>query len=75
MRKMAMKYLLCLGLVVFAPLTSAHEVREDNSWWWSEAWWNEGKIEVPQNHDLIVSWESYQSGDVEVPVMVVRPKE
>ena len=70
-----MKYLLCLGLLVSASLISAREVKEDNSWWWSEAWWNDGKIDVPQNHDLVVSWESYQSGDVEVPVMVVRPKD
>ena len=70
-----MKYLLCLGLLVSASLISAREVKEDNSWWWSEAWWNDGKIDVPQNHDLVVSWESYQSDDVEVPVMVVRPKD
>lgn len=70
-----MKYLLCLGLLFSTSLSSAHEVKEDNSWWWSEAWWNEGKLEVPQNHDLEVTWESYQSGDVEVPVMVVRPKD
>lgn len=70
-----MKYLLCLGLLFSTSLSSAHEVKEDNSWWWSEAWWNEGKLEVPQNHDLEVTWESYQSGDVEVPAMVVRPKD
>jgi carboxymethylenebutenolidase len=70
-----MKYLLSLCLLLFVCASSAHEVKEDNTWWWSEAWWNEGKLEVPQNHDLEVSWESYQSGDVEVPVMVVRPKD
>lgn len=52
----------------------AHDEKVDNSWWWSDAWWNEGKIEAPANHDVDVSWTSYQSTGVDVPVMVARPK-
>jgi len=68
-----MKYLLLFSFFSLAMSINAHELKQDNSWWWSDAWWNEGQIEKPRNHRLAVSWESYQSGDVDVPVMVVRP--
>ena len=70
-----MKYVVFASLILISTLSLAHQEKEDNSWWWSNAWWNEGKIETPQNHDLKVSWESYQSGEVDVPVMVVRPND
>lgn len=56
------------------PSASAHEEKPDNSWWWSNAWWNEGKISTPKNYDVKVEWSTYDSNGVEVPVMVVRPK-
>ena len=61
-----------MGLVTQS--VSAHEEKPDNSWWWDSAWWNEGKIATPMNYDLNVAWSSYQSGEVEVPMMIVRPK-
>lgn len=53
----------------------AQEIKKDNAWWWSDAWWNEGKIEVPTNYDIETSWIEYQSDDVDVPAMVIRPKQ
>lgn len=70
-----MKYVVLAGLLLVSVITNAHEEKQDNSWWWNDAWWNEGQIETPVNHELKVSWESYQSGDVDVPVMVVRPND
>ncbi len=46
-----------------------------NPWWWDDAWWNEGLLTVPENFATETRWISYQSGDVEVPAMVVRPKQ
>lgn len=68
-----MKYVVFAGLLLISATASAHDQKQDNSWWWSNAWWNDGKIDTAQNHDLKVSRENYQSGDVDVPVMVVRP--
>ena len=68
-----MKYVVFTLLIMVTIQTSAHEEKHDNSWWWSNSWWNEGQIEVPTNHNLKVTWESYQSGDVDVPVMIIRP--
>jgi len=45
----------------------------DNSGWWEEGWWNDGQIEVPDNYPVESEWSSYQSGEVEVPVLVARP--
>jgi len=61
-------------LALFAGSVIAHEEKQDNSWWWQDAWWNEGQIEPPQNHPVRVRWTSYQNGDVEIPAMVARPK-
>lgn len=52
----------------------AHEEKLDNSWWWDEAWWNEGKISGTKTHDLDVNWGSYDSKGVDVPYMLARPK-
>ena len=54
---------------------TAQEVLQDNSWWWSDAWWNNGYIDVPRNYPVETTWTSYPSGDVEVPALVVRPGE
>ena len=61
--------------VTFLPQqATAHEEKPDNSWWWDEAWWNEGKIAGTKTHELDVNWGSYESNGVDVPYMVVRPK-
>ncbi len=74
-----MKYLIAVLFVSVLSVTGntslAQGVKKDNTWWWSDAWWNDGKIEVPTNYDVEASWIEYQSGDVDVPAMVVRPKQ
>ena len=69
--------ILFIGSIVSLSVGNslAEEVKKDNTWWWSDAWWNEGKIEVPTNYDIETSWIEYQSDDVDVPAMVVRPKQ
>lgn len=70
-----MKYMMVGFFVLMTSLVTAHADNIDKSLWWNEAWWSEGKMEVPQNHDVVVSWEHYKSGDIDVPVMVARPKD
>ena len=74
-KKLISSLLVVLATVSFAlQPVSAHEVKEDNSWWWSNAWWNEGQIPNSKNYKVSVEWSSYESNDVDVPFMVVRPK-
>ena len=78
-----MKYFLSSLIIVMSmsffsnsEMTFAHDVKEkqDNSWWWRDSWWNEGQIEAPTNYEVEVSWSSFVRNNVEIPVMVVRPK-
>jgi glyoxylase-like metal-dependent hydrolase (beta-lactamase superfamily II)/dienelactone hydrolase len=73
---MAMKHLLCVcvGLLFAWRIAAAHDEPQDNSWWWSDAWWNDSQIEVPDNYPVKTQWTSYQSGDVEVPALMARPE-
>ncbi len=68
----SMMFTLLAGLLL-ATAATAHDPEPDNTWWWDEAWWNDGVLPVPQNHPLRVEWITYESNGVDVPVMVVRP--
>ena len=73
---MAMKHLLCVcvSLLLAWRIAAAHDEPQDNSWWWSDAWWNDSQIEVPDNFPVKTQWTGYQSGDVEVPALIARPE-
>ena len=43
------------------------------SWWWDDAWWEEGHIPVPSNHSVETRWIEYPNDDVLVPAMVAYP--
>lgn len=45
----------------------------NQSWWWSDAWWEEGQLAVPQNHAVQTKWIEFENGDVTVPAMIARP--
>ncbi len=44
-----------------------------NSWWWDNAWWEEGQIPVPSNHKVETRWIEYTNGDTGIPAMIARP--
>jgi len=50
------------------------QVPIDKAWWWDESWWNDGKLDVPENFDVIERQVSYMSGQIEVPATLYRPK-
>ena len=62
-------------LLLCCAQTQAHEEKQDNSWWWEDSWWNEGQIKTPKNHKLDITTGSYQSGEVDIPYTVIRPKD
>ena len=69
-----MKRLLLLAAAIAVPLcVSAHEEKTDNSWWWDNAWWNEGKLEAPKTYEVETRWIDYKNGEIEVPALVARP--
>jgi carboxymethylenebutenolidase len=73
------RVIYCLWLAAFllvAPAQAAEEKKDARGeWWWDEAWWSEGRLAVPANHPVETRTLSYRSGDVEVPVTLLRPKD
>ena len=65
--------LLAVG-VFFCGSALADVAVNDKSLWWSDAWWDESQIEVPENYPVETLWTSYQSGEVEVPALLARPQ-
>lgn len=69
-----------LLVVASSPAQGTHELwvehhypQDTDKKWWDDAWWNEGKLPVPQNHAVEISESSYQSGENEIPVRIFRP--
>lgn len=46
---------------------------KDRASWWDEAWWREGRIAGATSHAVSETRASFRSGDVDVPVLVMRP--
>lgn len=75
MNKLLVVFSVFASAAMIVSTAFAHEPESaDNSWWWSDAWWNEGQIENANNYDTEVSWSSYRSEGVDIPTMIVRPK-
>ena len=70
-------YRCCILLILTALFgqAMAHEEKQDNSWWWDQAWWDEGRLEETTSYEIETSWTSYMSNGVEIPAMLVRPKQ
>jgi dienelactone hydrolase/glyoxylase-like metal-dependent hydrolase (beta-lactamase superfamily II) len=64
-----------IGCLLGCGSAIAGKATGDDLWWWDDAWWNESRIEVPDNYEIETTWTSYMSGDVEVPALVARPAE
>jgi carboxymethylenebutenolidase len=75
--KFIMRALLSLFLFTFLiPLSFAHDPGQEaaDRWWWSDAWWEQGKIETANNLDVTTSWVTYMDGNLEVRALLARPK-
>ena len=47
--------------------------QDEKKWWWDDAWWNDGRLEVPESHDVVMESISYQNGDKSIPAFLFRP--
>ncbi len=62
-----------IGWLLAGGTAMAGDAPEDDQWWWNDAWWDDGFIQMPYNYAVETGWTSYQSGDVEVPALLARP--
>lgn len=63
------------GVVNAQQPADYQQVTIDKSWWWDEDWWSNGKLDIPENFDVIERQTSYMSGNIEVPAILYRPKQ
>ena len=76
------KVLLIVSMLFATVVQASHEPwvttnypQDRDKWWWDDAWWEQGTLSTPQNHEVVMSQISYQNGDTEVPAYLFRPKE
>lgn len=72
----ALPLVLALALLAGQPLALAleNETAGKQSWWWDEAWWEDGQIPVAGNYPVETRWISYRSRDHEIPALLARPR-
>lgn len=52
----------------------AHDVpAADKSWWWDDAWLNQGRLRTPENHAVVSEQVSYVSRGTEIPSLLAMP--
>lgn len=73
--------LLLLGAVSSLSTYAAHDLwskhqmpQDKEKLWWDDAWWADGKLDVPKNYDVVMEKVEYKSDDVDVPAYLFRPK-
>ncbi len=59
--------------IIFAAVVTPVSADEGLPWWWNDAWWTQGQLEVPANHTLKTEWSTTVNGDIDIPIMIVRP--
>ena len=69
MQNLLRNTLLTLCLFTFTAALSAKE----QAWWWDDAWWEQGQLQVPANHKIKTTWSKTFNDDIEIPVMIARP--
>ena len=62
-----------VGRTMDAPINT---LPVEEKFWWSDAWFDDGILETPENHAVIQRSVSYVNGedDTEVPAILFRPK-
>lgn len=68
-------------LIIFTTASARHEPwvkidypQDKEKTWWDDSWWEEGRLQVPSNYDVVMEKIEYQNGDTDVPAYIFRPK-
>uniref|UniRef100_UPI0034DDF2BF dienelactone hydrolase family protein n=1 Tax=Candidatus Thiodubiliella endoseptemdiera TaxID=2738886 RepID=UPI0034DDF2BF len=71
--------ILCLSSLVFAgvhpskPWLEINYPQDQEKRWWNDAWWQEGQLPVPQNHQVSMQEITYMDGEVKVEAFLFKP--
>jgi carboxymethylenebutenolidase len=68
-------YLLTAICLLFAgPVFADDKYDATKEWWWDDKWWQFGQLPEPRTYPVETRETTYKTGDIEVPVKIVRPK-
>jgi len=65
---------ILLALLGWSSVAAMATDPVDRSLWWDEAWWADGRLPQTVTYQLETRELSYPSGNIEVPVKIIRPK-
>jgi carboxymethylenebutenolidase len=66
---------LCMFCAIPAMAQTATQKSAREAWWWDESWWSTGQLSPVTNYAVTSRELSYKNGDVDVPVLLLRPKD
>ena len=77
-----MRSMIALILLIYSgSLWAIHEAwvnieypQDKEKKWWDDAWWEQGQLPQPQNFEVQVREVSIESGEIEIPALIFRPK-
>lgn len=55
------------------PWVEINYPQDKDKLWWDSAWWEEGQLPVPQNHQVSMQEVTYMDGDIEVETFLFKP--
>ena len=56
------------------PWVEVNYPQDEEKRWWDDAWWKEGQLPTPQNHEVSMESITYMDDDVEVEAYLFKPK-
>ena len=56
------------------PWTSTRFPQDRDKAWWSDEWWERGRLPAPPDHAVASRAAAYRSGEIEVPVEIFAPQ-
>lgn len=65
---------LVLAAAPVQPLHAQQTQLTSKSWWWDDAWWDNGRLPAPATHAVEITEIAYKGMGEDVAALVLRPK-
>lgn len=74
LRTLGLAFALGLAILAAQPGHAQQAPAAEKSWWWDDAWWNEGRLPAPATYPVEITETSYQGAGEDVAALLLRPK-
>lgn len=79
-KQMIKTLLIIISIISFQQANASHEPwvkteypQDKEKLWWDDEWWEQGKLDTPDNYEVKMEQVTYVSGDAEIPAYLFRP--